>query len=149
MLKDVEAEGWPQEKAWWIITPPSPPIPAPPPVEADARTIYELDADQIAELPNDTNRQDTQRAKNEEAMSDNKDDLYAQKLKQWKAWSIAIEAEPTNSGPVSWRLPLLKISPPEASLGDVSPLLNSPRSFDASPVVVSPPLNAHFPARTP
>jgi hypothetical protein len=149
IAENVEAEAWPQEKAWWTATPPSPPIPPPPPVEADARTIYELDADQIPELPNHTIVQHTARAKNEEVVYDNEDDVYAQKLKQWKAWSVAIEPEPTIARPASWQLPILTISPPEPSPRDVSPLLNSRWSFDASPVVVSPPPNAHFPSRTP
>jgi hypothetical protein len=147
-------EAWPQEKAWWTApaTAPSPPIPSPPsppPVEADARTIYELEGDLIPELPNNMNLQYTERARDEEVIHENQNDVYVQKLKQWKAWSIAIEPEPTNSRPASWRLPLLTISPPEASPRDVSPLLNSAWSFDASPVIVSPPPNAHFPSRSP
>jgi hypothetical protein len=149
MAENVEAEAWPQEKAWWTATPPSLPIPPPPPVEADTRTIYELDADQIPELPSHTIVQHTARVKNEEVVYDNEDNLYAQKLKQWKAWSVAIEPEPTIARPASWQSPMLTISPPESSPRDVSPLLNSRWSFDASPVVVSPPPNAHFPSWTP
>jgi hypothetical protein len=152
-IEHIEAEAWPQEKAWWTApTPPSPPlpipipIPSPPPVEADARTIYELDADQIPELPNHTIIHQTEIAENDK---ENEDDAYAQKLKQWKAWSIAIDPEPTNARPTSWRLPLLTISPPEESRDDVSPLLNSRWSFDASPVLVSPPPSAHFLGQSP
>ena len=147
--ENIEAEAWPQEKAWWTATPPtSPPLPIPapppPPVEADARTIYELDADQIPELPNHIV---VERAKND---NDNEEDAYAQKLKQWKSWSIAIEQEPTpHARPTSGRLPLLTISPPEETQGDVSPLLNARWSWDPSPVLVSPPPNAHFLGKTP
>jgi hypothetical protein len=143
----LEVEAWPQEKAWWTATPPSPP-----PVEADARTIYELDATQITELPSNTNAQVTERIRGGNNISENENDLYAQKLEQWKAWSIALEPDPTRatSKDSHCRLPLLTVSPPEAARGDVSPLLNSPcdvPSRSASPVsVLSPPPSTHFPS---
>ncbi|KAF1836364.1 hypothetical protein BDW02DRAFT_241315 [Decorospora gaudefroyi] len=146
-VDDVEAEAWSQEKAWWTATPPSAP-----PVEADTRTIYELDATQIPEMPSCTDAQAKERFVDEEALSKDEFDLYAQKSNQWQAWSIAIEPNSTNHtfqySPS--RLPLLTISPPGAAPGEISPLLHSPwhgSSRSTSPVhVVSPLPSAHVPS---
>ena len=147
----MDAEAGPQEKAWWAATPassPSLPPPPPPPVEVDAQIIYELDAGQIPELHGDTAVQEVDGNDNHHDKSKEAEELYAQKLEQWRTWSMALEPEP--SGPtleaVYSRLPLLTVSPPEASSGEVSPLLRSSwcySSQDASPI--SPPPNAHFP----
>jgi hypothetical protein len=147
----MDAEAGPQEKAWWVATPassPSLPPPPPPPVEVDAQIIYELDAGQIPELHGDTAAQEVDGNDNHHDKSKEAEELYAQKLEQWRTWSMALEPEP--SGPtleaVYSRLPLLTVSPPEASSGEVSPLLRSSwcySSQDASPI--SPPPNAHFP----
>ncbi|KAL1794316.1 hypothetical protein ACET3X_007737 [Alternaria dauci] len=146
----MDAEAGPQEKAWWAATPASSPsLPPPPPVEADAQIIYELDAGQIPELYGDIAAQEVDGNGKHHDMSEEAEDLYARKLEQWKAWSMAFEPEPL--GPtletVYSRLPLLTISPPEASPGEVSPLLRSSLCYssqDASPI--SPPPNAHFPS---
>jgi hypothetical protein len=146
----VDAEAGPQEKAWWAAEPaPTPPLPPPSPVEVDAQIIYELDAGQIPELHGDTAAQEVDGNDTYHDPSKAAEDLYAQKLEQWRAWSIALDpklSSPTVE-PVYSRLPLLMVSPPEASPGEVSPLLRSSWDYssqDASPI--SPPPNAHFPS---
>ncbi|CAG5185411.1 uncharacterized protein ALTATR162_LOCUS11298 [Alternaria atra] len=146
----MDSEAGLQEKAWWAATPASSPsLPPPPPVEADAQIIYELDAGQIPELHGDTAAQEVDGNDNHHDMSKDAEDLYAQKLEQWRAWSIAIEPNPSSPTiePVHSCLPLLMVSPPEASPGEVSPLLRSSWDYssqDASPI--SPPPSAHFPS---
>jgi hypothetical protein len=147
----VNDEAGPQEKAWWAATPassPSLPPPPPPPVEADVRTIYELDAGQIPELHGDTAAHEVEGNSNH-AVSEEAEDLYAQKLQQWRTWNIAPEPNAASNTvePVHSRLPLLMVSPPEGSPGEISPLLRSSWDYpsqDASPV--SPPPNVHFPS---
>ena len=144
----VELSGigvWPQEKPLRIATPP------PPPVEADARTIYEMDASQIPELPSETDAQEikknSQSDRNSWCLDD--DATHTQKRQQWHAWSMAPNTpnEPHNQPDANQRLPLLTISAPEVSPGEVSPLLVSPwdtSSSCASPVSALP--DAHLPS---
>jgi hypothetical protein len=146
----VNDEAGPQEKAWWAATPASSPSlpPPPPPVEADVRTIYELDAGQIPELHGDTAAHEVEGNSNH-AVSEEAEDLYAQKLQQWRSWNIAPEPNAASNTvePVHSCLPLLMVSPPEGSPGEISPLLRSSWDYpsqDASPV--SPPPNVHFPS---
>ncbi|RAR15377.1 AAA-domain-containing protein [Stemphylium lycopersici] len=147
--EDTGAEFGSQEKTWWMNTPPSPPPPAilpPPPVEADAHTIYELDAGHMPELHGETCPQEVEGSGESHSTSQEADEQYAQKLKQWREWEIASDADPSPTvRPTHWDLPLLTVSPPETSRGDVSPLLRSswgPTSNGPSPI--SPPQNAHF-----
>ncbi|KAG9186196.1 hypothetical protein G6011_02752 [Alternaria panax] len=148
----MDAEAGPQEKAWWAATPTSSPsLPPPPPVEADAQIIYELDAEQIPELHGDTAAQEVDgndhhhHHHHHHEMSKEAEDIYAQKLEQWRAWSIVLE--PELPGPtiehVYPRLPLLMVSPPETSPGEVSPLLRSSWGFSQEASPISPPPNAH------
>ncbi|KAE8837966.1 hypothetical protein PTNB73_04026 [Pyrenophora teres f. teres] len=136
-----------QEKARWSATTPTPP--PPPPVEADAHTIYELDANAIPELPGACSAQEVEGKSIGPGESNEADEMYEQKLKQGKTWSIALE--PNDPNPTTdvahRRLPLLTVSPPETALGDVSPMLRS--SWDLSPQYaspISPPPNALFPS---
>lgn len=141
-------EVWPQEKAMQF-TAPRPP--SPPPVEADARIIYEMDADQIPELPNDTHAEETKKRKTSTRQSWCLDDdaAYTQKSQQRDTLSTTPNSpdEPDHRRDITPRLPLLTISAPGVSLGDVSPLLGSPwnaSSRSASPVSALP--DAHLPS---
>lgn len=146
-VNTVELPGtavWQQEKTWRTAMPPPPPPPSPPPVEADARTIYELDANQIPELPNRVDTQDIktnlQSDRNSWCLDD--DAAYTKTLQQKDAWSM-----PDNRRNTSPYLPLLTISAPEISLGEISPLLVSTwdtASRSASPVSALP--DAHLPS---
>ncbi|OAL51822.1 hypothetical protein IQ07DRAFT_392863 [Pyrenochaeta sp. DS3sAY3a] len=152
---DHTASGvWPEEKNGYTELPSplplSPPVEAPP-VEADTRTIYEMDASQIPELPSPSHVQELETGKKRDRDSWWSDDdaAYTQKLKQWQTWNTAINAhnETQTNKPASPRqLPLLTISPPEAGPGDVSPLL--PSQWDTASQCNSPlsPLpDAHLP----
>jgi len=143
-----DIETGPQEKARWSAIPPTPPLPTPPPVEADTQVIYELDANPITELPGGSSAQEIEGENVDRDKVDEADEMYAQKLRQWRTWSVALESN--DSSPVievaHWRLPLLTISPPETAVGDISPMLRSSwdrSSQEASPI--SPPPNALFP----
>ncbi|RMZ69595.1 60s ribosomal l44 [Pyrenophora seminiperda CCB06] len=141
---NLDVETGSQEKAWWSAPPPSPP---PPPVEADTQTIYELDANPIPELPGVTSVQEVDGKGIDRDAADEANEIYDQKLKQWKTWSIALESN-DSSEVRHCHLPLLTVSPPETTLGDVSPMLYSSWDLslqDASPI--SPPPNALFPSR--
>ncbi|KAH7378283.1 hypothetical protein BKA66DRAFT_513315 [Pyrenochaeta sp. MPI-SDFR-AT-0127] len=153
--KVVEApnnEVWPQEKA---LQKDPPPPPSPPPVEAEARTIYEMDANQIPELPtnNYTDVQEVECMKQSDrtfSFERDGEDAYTKKVQPWKTSSVAYDhkQEPTNREDDYRRLPLLTISPPEGCSGNVSPLLISP--WDASSRTTSPAVSplpdAHFPS---
>ena len=148
--KSMDAEAGPQEKAWYSTPASSPPLPTPPPllVEADARIIYELDAGQIPELHGDTAAQEVEGNGNIYATSE-AEELYVRKLEQWRTWSMALEPDTRTrtTEPVRAPVPLLMVSPPEASPGGVSPLQRLSRDStpqDGSPV--SPPPNVHFPS---
>ncbi|EDU41584.1 hypothetical protein PtrSN002B_001464 [Pyrenophora tritici-repentis] len=136
------------EKARWSATTPSPP-PPPPPVEADAHTIYELDANPIPELPGNSSAQEVEGKNIGPGEANEADEIYEQKLKQWRTWSIALESNDssTTTDAAHRRLPLLTVSSPETTLGDVSPMLRS--SWDLSPQYaspISPPQNVLFPS---
>ncbi|KAH6865106.1 hypothetical protein BKA58DRAFT_462694 [Alternaria rosae] len=146
--ESMDAEAGPQEKAWYSTPASSPPLPTPPPVEADVRTIYELDAGQIPELHGDTAVQEVEGNGNIHATSE-AEELYVRKLEQWRTWSIALEPDTTSHTIEAAHapIPLLMVSPPEASPGGVSPLQRLSRDYpahDGSPV--SPPPNVHFPS---
>lgn len=141
-------EVWPQEKTMHLTTPRPP---SPPPVEADARMIYELDADQIPELPNRTDTGETNKNKTYARQSWCLDDdaAYTQKSQQRDTRSSVLSSldEPDHRQGITPQLPLLTISAPGGSLGDVSPLLGSPwnaSSRSASPVSALP--DAHLPS---
>jgi hypothetical protein len=142
--ESMDAEAGQQNKAWWSTPASSPPLPPPPPpVEADVQHIYELDAGQIPELHGDAAAHEVDGYNNHHATSEEAEDLYVRKLEQWRAWSMALEPNTTSQTvePVHPPVPLLMVSPPEASPGHVSPLLRP--SNDTSPI--SPPPNVHFP----
>lgn len=149
---DADAQPVQQEKAWWPTVPSSaPPVAALPPqtpVEADAHTIYELDAGQTPELHGDTSPQEVDGVGGNQNRPEEAEALYVQKLEQWKEWNTVSETDPArpNAEVTRWSLPLLMVSPPLTARGDVSPLLRSSwdmSSLGASPI--SPPANAHFP----
>lgn len=144
------------EKAWW----PNAPSPAPmvttmspqPPVEADAHVIYELDAGRTPELHGETSPQEVDGSGRNQEKPGETEEVYAQKLKQWKEWNTISETDPArpNAEVTRWSLPLLMVSPPATARGDVSPLLRS--SWDMSSLgtsPISPPANAHFPHGNP
>lgn len=144
-----------QEKTWWPHAPPpvlsaaTLPPPPPPPVEVDAHIIYELDAGQTPELHGDTRPQEVDGIGKPQNAPEEAEELYVQRLKQWKDWNTVSEADPAqpNNELTRWSVPLLMVSPPGTTRGDVSPLLRSSwdlSSRGASPI--SPPVTAHFPA---
>ncbi|EMD66614.1 hypothetical protein GGP41_008025 [Bipolaris sorokiniana] len=146
----VEAQ---QEKTWWPHAPPLvlpvATLPPPPPVEADAHIIHELDAGQTPELHGDTRPQEVDGAGKPQNAPEEAEELYVQRLKQWKDWNTVSEADPAqpNNEVTRWSVPLLMVSPPGTTRGDVSPLLRSSwdlSSRGASPI--SPPATTHFPA---
>ncbi|USP75188.1 hypothetical protein yc1106_02462 [Curvularia clavata] len=142
-----------QEKAWWPNAPSPAPVvatvpPQQPPVEADAHIIYELDAGQTPELHGDTSPQEVDGSGRSQDPPEEVEEMYVQKLKQWKDWNAVSETDPArpNAEVTRWSLPLLMVSPPLTARGDVSPLLRS--SWDMSSLgtsPISPPANAHFP----
>ncbi|EUC51266.1 hypothetical protein COCMIDRAFT_21254 [Bipolaris oryzae ATCC 44560] len=149
--RGVEAQ--PQEKTWWPHAPP--PVlpvatlpPPPPPVEVDAHIIHELDAGQTPELHGETRPQEVDGIGKPQNAPEEAEELYVQRLKQWKDWNTVSEADPAqpNNEVTRWSVPLLMVSPPGTTRGDVSPLLRSSwdlSSRGASPI--SPPATAHFP----
>lgn len=142
-------EIWPQEKAWQTDMPSPAPL-----VEAEARTIYEMDANQIPELPacNKTDVQELEsisRSDRKFSFECDEEDAHKTNVQHWEAWSLALDdvQEPTSRDDAHRRLPLLTVSPPEGCPGNVSPLLISPwdaSSRTTSPIV-SPLPDAHFP----
>ena len=88
----LDVETGSQEKTWWAATPPSPP-PPPSPVEADTQIIYELDANPIPELSGITSAQEIEGNDIGRGEADEADQIFAQKLKQWRTWSIALESK--------------------------------------------------------
>ncbi|KAF1848660.1 uncharacterized protein K460DRAFT_403937 [Cucurbitaria berberidis CBS 394.84] len=150
MVELSGTEVWPHEKALQIASPPQPPpLPL---VEADARAIYELDADPILpELPSDTDastiKTNNKSDRNSWCLDD--DAVYTQKLQQWDDRGLALNTQDQSDNRENEHrnLPLLTISAPRGSPGDVSPLLVS--SWDtssrcASPVSALP--DAHLPS---
>ncbi|CAO2653935.1 Nn.00g106680.m01.CDS01 [Neocucurbitaria sp. VM-36] len=136
-------EVWAQEKSWRTATPPAPPPPPPPPVEADARTIYEMDATQIPELPSETDAHDIKKNNQPTRNSWCLDDDAAYTQKQRDQWNI-----PENRRITPPYLPLLTVSAPMVSPGEVSPLLVSTwdtLSRSTSPVSALP--DAHLPSQ--
>lgn len=147
----TEPETWPQEKIVDLEMPPS--LPTLPPVEADARTIYEMDATQVPELPSHTHAQEMETSPkiNRNSWFSDDDVVYMQKLQQWETWNGTLHTpEQSNVRNKSDRqLPLLTISPPDGCKGNISPLLISPwdgSSRSASPVDLSPLPDAHLPS---
>jgi hypothetical protein len=150
--RDTHAQSRLQEKTWWPNAPssvlPVATLPPQPPVEADAHTIYELDAGQTPELHGDTSPQEVDGSGRSQSISEDAEVLYVQKLKQWKEWNTVSEADPArpNDEVTRWSVPLLMVSPPVTARGDVSPLPRSSWDLSSTGVSpISPPANAHFP----
>ncbi|KAF1945859.1 hypothetical protein EJ02DRAFT_451277 [Clathrospora elynae] len=146
-IEDSQTGPLAQERAWWIVTSPSLP-----PIETDARTIYELDATHITELSNNLDTQEAVNLGTSRRIFGEDGDSYAQKLHQWKMCNIALDEDRRDRKHDNSHnhLPFLTISPPGAAPDDISPLLMSP--WDASPrttlpfYTVSPLPDAHFPS---
>jgi hypothetical protein len=102
---------------------------AAPPVETDAHSIHELDADQIPELPDSRVRYELE-AEGKRVQASGLDDEYAQTQRQWEMWKYAPE-EPHGQPEYDYSgrtLPTLTVSSPgpQTSYNVVSPLGRTP-----------------------
>lgn len=142
---ELDTGFWPQEKTRHVH---------PPPIEADAQTIHELDGYQVPELPGDYDALELNVNKQTPRVSYHEEDSYGQKLKQWNDWNIALDAsyiEPIQDS-TQHSNPTLAVSPSRPQSTNLSPfggaMLSNPSNNTStgcvSPLALSPLEDAHF-----
>lgn len=144
---EASAGFWPQEKAQHVQTKP---------IEAESRSIHELDGSEIPELPGHYEGRELASKKTPRTSyyAGDEDAFGANAKQQWTEWDAALNHDhPQNPARIS--NPYLEVSP-TGQATSVSPVAETafypppqPASFSVSPIAPSPLESAHFtPPRT-
>ncbi|KAJ4992285.1 hypothetical protein SVAN01_02304 [Stagonosporopsis vannaccii] len=147
---DAGASFWPQEKARHVQTKP---------IEAESRTIHELDGSEIPELPGHYEGRELASKKTPRTSyyAGDEDVFGANVKQQWTEWDTALDNDQPQpaQNPARNTSPYLEVSPTRQATS-VSPVAETmfypppqPASFSVSPIAPSPLESAHFtPPRT-